>query len=174
MKTFISISLILLTSVVGAFSSEKWLAQRGDDSDVQRLQMAFEACQKKIDSNQETPAENVSIPIEAFKDGTVKSRVTAGSAHVFADTGYIWGKNIRVEQYREDGTVAASLIAENCIVDRKTKSGWVKGDAKMVYGEASVKGRGVYFSLTREFIKIFSQSEIRTGHSRLDVGSLVK
>lgn len=174
MKKIISILAILLACGAGAFSSEKWLAERSDDSDVLRLRDAFAVCAKRINEKQEAPAENVSIPIESFKDGTVKSRVTAARAHVFADTGYIWGENIRVEQYREDGSVYASLVAENCIVDRKTKSGWVAGSAKMVYGDASVKGRGIYFSLTREFIKIFSQSEIRTGHSRLDAGSLLK
>ncbi len=159
---------------VQAFSSAKWLAERGDDSDVLRLRDAYSACAKRINEKLEAPAENVSVPIESFSNGTVKSRVTAARAHVFADTGFIWGENIRVEQYREDGTVYASLTAENCIVDRKTKSGWVAGAAQMVYGDASVKGRGIYFSLAREFIKIFSQSEIRAGHQRLDIGGLVK
>ena len=44
----------------------------------------------------------------------------------------------------------------------------------MVYGDSSVKGRGIYFSLEREFIKIFSQSEIRTGHTGFDRGSFLK
>jgi len=37
-----------------------------------------------------------------------------------------------------------------------------------------VKGRGIYFSLTREFIKIFSQSEIRTKGAKINPGRLVK
>ena len=81
---------------------------------------------------------------------------------------------MRVEQYREDGTVYASLDAESCVVDRGSQSGWVAGDAKMTYGEASVKGRGIYFSLARQFIKIFSQSEIRAGRTKFDAGSLFK
>ena len=174
MKKFISILAALAAFGVGAFESEKWLAERGDDSDVLRLRKAYADCTKKINEKLEAPAENVSIPIESFSNGTVKSRVTAARAHVFADSGYIWGEEIRVEQYREDGSVYATLTAESCIVDRKTKSGWVAGAAQMVYGDASVKGRGIYFSLEREFIKIFSQSEIRAGHSRLDVGGLVK
>ena len=174
MKKFISILSVLATLGAAAFSSEKWLAERGDDSDVLRLRAAYADCAKRINEKLEAPAENVSVPIETFSNGTVKSRVTAARAHVFADTGYIWGENIRVEHYREDGSVYASLNAENCIVDRKTKSGWVAGAAQMVYGDASVKGRGIYFSLTREFIKIFSQSEIRTGHQGLNTGSLLK
>lgn len=174
MKGLISILLLLAASGAGAFSSEKWLAERGDDSDVMRLRAVYAECTKRIAENLEAPAENVSIPIETFPDGTVKSRVTAARAHIFADRGFVWGEKVRVEQYREDGTVHASLDAESCVVDRGTQSGWVAGDARMTYGEASVRGRGVYFSLTRQFIKIFSQSEIRTGRTKFDAGSLFK
>lgn len=153
-----------------AFSSEKWLAERGDDSDVLRLRAAYADCVRKL----ETPAENVLIPLETFPDGQVKSRVSAARAHMFPDTGLIWGEKIRVEQFKKDGSLYASLDAENCVVDRKSKSGWVEGSAQMVYGDSSVKGRGIYFSLTREFIKIFSQSEIRTGYSGFDKRSLFK
>ena len=61
-----------------------------------------------------------------------------------------------------DGTIVGTIDAENCVIDRKTLTGWVAGSAKMTYGAASIKGRGIYFSFKREFIKIFSQSEIRT------------
>ena len=33
-----------------------------------------------------------------------------------------------------------------------------------------VKGRGIYFSINREFIKIFSQTEIRTKALKLGAG----
>ena len=174
MRRWLSISLCLLAMAAGAFSSKKWLEERGDDSDVQRLRAAFVDCAKRLNEKLEAPAENVTVPIETFADGTVKSRLTAARAHVFAQTGYIWGEDVKVEQYREDGTVYASLQAENCIVDRKTKSGWVAGAAQMTYGDASVKGRGIYFSLSREFIKIFSQSEIRTGHNGSVIGRTLK
>ncbi len=170
MKKLLSIACICATFVAAAFSSEKWLAERGDDSDVLRLRAAYADCVKKL----ETPAENVLIPLETFPNGQVKSRVTAGRAHMFSDTGLIWGEKIRVEQFKEDGSLYASLDAENCVVDRKSKSGWVEGSARMVYGDSSVRGRGIYFSLTREFIKIFSQSEIRTGHTGFDRRSLFK
>lgn len=167
----IAFSLMLIVSTVaGAFSSEKWLAERGDDSDMLRLRAAYADCVKKLES----PAENVSLPLESYPDGTVKSRLTAARAHMFMDSSFVWAEKIRVEQYKPDGTLAASLDAENCVVDRNTKSGWVEGAAKMVYGDNSVRGRGIYFSLPREFIKIFSESEIRTKHGGLNPGSLLK
>ena len=171
MKPFLSIFACLAAAWTAlAFSSAKWLEERGDDSDVLRLRAAYADCVKRLDA----PAENVVIPLETFPNGKVKSRVTAARAQIFPDSGLVWGEDVRVEQFRADGRLQASLDAESCVVDRKTKTGWVEGRAQMVYGDSSVKGRGVYFSLTREFIKIFSQSEIRTGHAGLNPGSLIK
>lgn len=171
MKTFLSIGCVLVAFVASAaFSSAKWLEKRGDDSDVQRLRSAYADCVRRL----EAPAENVLVPLETFPDGKVKSRVRAKKAHMFSDSGLIWGEDIRVEQFKEDGSLYASLHAENCVVDRKTKSGWVEGNAVMTYGESSVKGRGIYFSLEDEFVKIFSQSEIRTSHAGFDRRSLLK
>ena len=93
---------------------------------------------------------------------------------MFVDTGFIWGENIRVEQYKPDGkTVESYLSADNCIVDRKSKSGWVEGNARMDWEGTVVKGRGIYFSFDREFIKIFSQTEIRTKALKLDAGKVL-
>ena len=76
-----------------------------------------------------------------------------------------------VGKYKEDGkTVEGFLTADNCIVDRKSKSGWVQGNAHMDWDGTSIKGRGIYFSFGREFIKIFSQTEIRTKSLKLGSG----
>lgn len=166
MKLCVNIFLAL-TLPAAAFDSVRWLSERGDDSDMLRLREAYADCVKKI----ETPAEKVAFPLETFPNGVVKSRLRAEKAYMFIDTGYIWGEDIRVEQYKEDGkTVEGFLTADNCIVDRKTKSGWVEGNAKMDWEGTNIKGRGIYFDFDREFIKIFSQTEIRTKALKLDVG----
>ena len=163
----VSIIAVCATLAACAFDSGKWLAERGDDSDMLRLRAAYEDCIKKIDA----PAENVAFPLETYPDGTVKSRLRAGRAYMFLDTGFIWGENIRVEQYKSDGkTVEGFLTADNCIVDRKSKSGWVQGNAHMDWDGTAIKGRGIYFSFEREFIKIFSQTEIRARSLKLGSG----
>ena len=157
-------SIAMAASAACAFSSSKWLAERNDDGDMLRLRKAYAQCVAQLES----PAENVVFPLETLPDGTVKSRLKARRAQMFMDTGLIWGEGIRVEQYGKDGKVESFLEAENCIVDRKTKTGWVEGDAMMTYGKSTVKGRGVHFSVDREFIKIFSKSEIRTTGLKID------
>ena len=156
---------LLAAGVAAAFSSERWLAERSDDSDMLRLRAAFAECAKKTVA----PAENVSMVLETYTNGVVKSRVTAARAMIFSDSSFVWAEDIHLEQFDETGTnLTARLDAENCLVDRETKTGWVDGNANMVYGDATVKGRGIYFSLTREFLKIFSQSEIRTKGGKID------
>lgn len=169
-KFLASLLLSFASAGVLAFDSGKWLAERGDDSDMFRLQSEYAECVKKIDA----PAENVALPLEYYPNGIVKSRLKAQKAYMFADTGFIWGENIKVEQYKEDGrTVEAYLTADNCIVDRKSKSGWVEGNAQMDWDGTSIRGRGIYFSFDREFIKIFSQTEIRTKALKLGAGKVL-
>lgn len=140
-----------------AFNSAEWLAACRDDKDMMRLQALYESCT----TNSFTPAENVVLPLESYPDGTLKSRISAARAFIFIDTGIIWAEGLHVEQFKPDGvTLMGMLRAENCVVDRKTKSGWVKGQARLKWGEVSVSGKGVYFSLEREFIKIFKDSQI--------------
>ena len=167
-RTFLLLAVSAMSAF--AFDSGKWLAERGDDSDMLRLRAAYEDCIRKI----EAPAEDVAFPLETYPDGTVKSRLRAKKAFMFADTGFIWGESIRVEQYKPDGkTVESFLTADNCIVDRKSKSGWVAGNAHMDWDGTNIKGRGIYFSFDREFIKIFSQTEIRTKALKLDAGKVL-
>ena len=152
-----------------AFSSEKWMEERNDDSDMVRLRAAYSACLTKLAQ----PAENVAFPLETYPDGMVKSRLKARRAQMFMDTGLIWGEGIRVEEYGRDGKVTGWLSADNCLVDRNTRTGWVEGMATLNYNDTVVKGRGVHFSFDREFIKIFSQSEIRAKGLKTDARSLL-
>lgn len=162
---------VMLAAGAAAFSSERWLAERSDDSDMQRLRAAYAECLKKAVA----PAENVSMVLETYTNGVVKSRITAARAMIFPDSSYIWAENIHLEQFDVTGTnLTAKLDAENCLVDRKSNTGWVDGIANMVYGDSAVKGKGIYFSLTREFIKIFAQSEIRTKGGKINLRSVTK
>ena len=158
-----------LCGAVWAFSSAKWLEERNDDSDMVRLRAAYAACKAKLAQ----PAENVAFPLESYPDGKIKSRLKARRAQMFMDTGLIWGEGIRVEEYARDGKVTGWLSADNCIVDRATRTGWVEGSATLNYNDTVVKGRGVHFSFDREFIKIFSQSEIRAKGLKTDARSLL-
>jgi len=168
---FLAIGLLLATRAwpAGAFSSAEWLAKCADDSDARRLAAAYIDCTSKV----KTPAENVVFPLETWPDGLVKSRLRAQRAYLFVDTGFIWGQGVRVEQYKRDGkTPDGWLEAEACVVDRKTRTGWVNGRAHLNYGKCEVMGRGVYFSLEREYLRICAESEIHLKDVKLDTSKL--
>ena len=152
-----------------AFSSQLWLEERNDDSDARRLQRAYTNCLAHLLQ----PAENVTFPLENHPDGTVKSRLKARRAQLFLDTGLIWGEGVRVEEYDRKGVVKNTLEADNCVVDRNARTGWVQGSAKLCYGDTTVSGCGIYFSFNREFIKIFSKSTIRSKGLKTDPRSIL-
>ena len=152
-----------------AFSSRDWLAERDDDSDAVRLRCAYTNCVAQL----QQPADNVAFPLEYFADGTVKSRLKARRARLFLESGLIWGEGVRVEEYNAAGAVVNTLEADSCVVDRTTRAGWVEGCARLSYGSTRVSGRGVYFSITREFVKIFSESTITSKGLKTDPRNLL-
>ena len=160
---------MFVCGIAAAFSSVSWLEERNDDSDVQRLRVAYTNCV----ANLLQPAQNVMLPLETFPDGQVKSRLMADEAQIFLDRGFIWGRGIRVEEYDAAGKVRGRLQADSCIVDRATRTGWVEGMATFTYGDSMVRGAGVYFSFDREFIKVFSKSEIRVKGLKTNPRSLL-
>lgn len=142
-----------------AFDSAKWLAERDDDTDAKRLREEYARTVPKI----ENAARNVVFPLETYPNGVVKSRLKSEQAYMFPDAGLIWGAGVRVEQYKEDGQVPEGYIkAANCLVDRKTSSGWVDGDALLCWKDVLISGRDVHFSYNREFVKIFKDTKIVT------------
>ena len=80
MRFVAAIFLLFVAFPAAAFDSEKWLGERGDDSDMVRLREAYAECEKKID----TPAQNVTFPLETYPNGMVKSRLRAKKAFILA------------------------------------------------------------------------------------------
>ncbi len=141
------------------FDSERWLEKRAVlDREAERLAALYVQCVKAL----QTPAENLVVPIESYPDGTVKANLTAARAQYFIDEGLVWGENVTVREFGPDGVLRAEVKAKNCIVDRTTKSGYVAGHAKAVYGKTTVEGDGIYFSFAEEFVKIMSNVVIES------------
>ena len=82
-KHVLTTTFALVAFAATAFNSEQWLEERSDDSDMVRLRVAYRDCVSKIES----PAENVSFPLETFPDGSVKSRLTGRLARMAGRAG---------------------------------------------------------------------------------------
>ncbi len=158
MRKFFAILCFGILCGAQAFDLEAWLLKREMFAhEAERLQIAYTNCV----ANLQSPAQNVTVPIEHFPDGSVKASVTARQAQFFMDKGLVWCEGLCVREFLVDGkTERGRVEAENCVIDRETRSGWAKGKVRAIYDKTTVEGDSVYFSFEEEFVKILVNSRI--------------
>ena len=154
-------SLVFLASLLSfslfAFNSEEWLGKRELFArEAERLRNAYTNCV----ANLQTPADDVTIPVETFDDGSVKVMIFAKKAQYFLDKGLVWAEGVTVRRFKSDGTLEAKIEAKNCVVDRFSKSGWAEGQASVVHGKTTFRGKGVYFSSPEAYVKVFEGADV--------------
>ena len=153
----ISIVLALVAGNAWAFNSEEWLGKRELFArEAERLQAAYTNCLARL----QAPAEDVTVPVETFDDGSVKVMIFAKKAQYFLDSGLVWAEDVTVRRFKPDGTLEARIEARNCVVDRFSKSGWAEGPATVVHGKTVFRGDGVYFSSQDAYVKVFNQTDV--------------
>lgn len=140
-----------------AFDSTAWFEKkRLHEQEIGRLKAAYDECRKKVLE----PAENVTVPVEVFEDGSVRTLIKADKAHFFLATGMIWGKGVKVIQYKKDRSVEFEITADTCVVDRHSRNGWAPDNAWGRYGGTEISGKGVYFSAHENYVRISESSKI--------------
>lgn len=168
MRTFASMAIcILAAGAVNAFDSAEWLGKRELLlREAERLRAAYSNCLSKVN----TPAEDVTIPIETHDDGSVKVAVAAKRAQFFQKDGIIWAEGVVITKKAPDGSQEMRVEAERCVVDRVTKSGWAEGRASFVQGGTKFGGRGVYFSSPESYVHVSESSDFETSDAGGGVG----
>ena len=157
MSLLILLTLMTFASSSFAFNSEEWLGKRELFArEAERLRAAYSNCVARL----EVPAENVTVPVETFEDGSIKVVISAEKAQYFLDSGLVWAEGVTVKKFRRDGTLDGQIDAKSCLVDRFSKSGWAEGPATVVHDRTTFKGRGVYFSSPESYVKVFEDAEI--------------
>ena len=154
---------VLCLAAFAAFAAAEDAA-RLRAADKERLAAAYGRCVARIDR----PAEGVVVPVENHPDGSVKMDVSAEKAQFFDREGLVWCGGVVLREYAADGTLKMELAAEGCVIDRKTKSGWMAGRAKGRYGETEVAGSDIWFSAENEAVEIGSGVEITSAGIRLE------
>lgn len=159
------LAALLAASCAQAFDSRAWLEARNDDSCVKRLQTALLECRNKGDA---LPAEYVTLPIERFDNGRVRTRIYAEKAWVFPKEDFILAEGVHVTRLKEDLSVDIDFTAAGVIVDRKTKEGWVEGQAEIHTPGVTASGCGVYISFENETARVLSRTRIVLPGLKLD------
>lgn len=119
-----------------------------------------------------TPVENLALPLDYFPNGRIKARLRAKKAQIFAD-GMIFAEDVEVDMLTEDGRPDGRLTAEGCLFDREAKHGYCEGRVTMEKAGDRLKGRGMYFSIEGQYIRIMSDCEIRTRRIRNNFGRVL-
>ena len=153
------LSAVFQISFAFAFDSSEWHGKRELFArEAERLMCVYSNCVAKV----KEPAENVRIPVETYADGSVKVLVCAGKAQYFLKEGLVWAEDVEVTKHAKGGAVEARLEAKNCLVDRKAKSGWAEGAARVTQGKTTFAGKGVYFSSSDSYVKVFGGSVVES------------
>lgn len=167
MRTFASLALVVLALDLMAFDSADWLGKRELlTREAERLRAAYSNCVARL----EVPADDVTVPVETFPDGSVKVIIHAKRAQYFADSGLVWAEGVTVKRFASDGTEDGWIEAASCVVDRFAKSGWAEGPATVVHGKTTFRGKGVYFSSTDAYVKVFEESSVRSEDLKFGMG----
>ena len=150
-----------------AFDSAEWHGKRELFArEAERLMGVYSNCAARV----KAPAENVTIPVETFEDGSVKVLVSAAKAQYFLQEGLVWAEGVEVKKLAKGGAVEACLEAKNCVVDRNAKSGWAEGAAKVTQGKTTFSGKGVYFTAADFYVKVFGGSVVESSDLKFGEG----
>ena len=142
-----------------AFDSAAWLERReARKAEAERLRAAYVKCQAQVAS----PAEDVTLPVEMFPDGAVKTTVSAKKVQYFLKEGLVWAEDVAIVRRESDGTTNATIRAAHCLIDRNRKSGWAEGDATLTYDRTTFTGKGVYFSSPESYIRVFNDTDVKS------------
>ncbi|MBR4523713.1 MAG: hypothetical protein IKO64_05715 [Kiritimatiellae bacterium] len=158
-KFSILAAALLAALAAPAFDSDAWFAERESHA---AAAAALRGQYAKFAAKVATPAENLTVPLENFADGSIKSTIFAKRACFFLKEGYIWGEGVTIRQMKRDGSVESQVDAENCLVNRETRRCWVEGHAKAYYrDQAEIEGDGVYLDAAGEYAIISTNTVMR-------------
>jgi hypothetical protein len=144
------------------------LFKRHSDAAWKALDSRWDAVKARMT----TPIENLSLPLETYPNGMVRARLNARRSQIFED-GTVFASGVKVILYSDTGAVQGSLSAGDCIFEKEGSHGYSRGNVEVQYGTDTLKGVGMYFSISGEYIKILSDCEIRTRRFQLNLGRLL-
>lgn len=157
MKAVLSIFLLATALTGSAFDSVAWAEKRQALAvEVERLRVAYSNCLVNVTQ----PADDVTVPLETYDDGAVKTVVYARKAQYYADSGLVWAEGVVIKKFKQEGELDTRIDAHRCIVDRNTKNGWTEGMARITHHKTTMFGQGVYFSSPDAYVKVYDQSHV--------------
>lgn len=165
-QIFAALALFFAAS---GFSSREWMARRNDETDKERLEAAY----ARLDAAKGQPAEDISLPLERFDDGSVKTTLEAKLAWIFTDEPFVIAEGVHVRRLKEDGSMEMEIVTTRILADRKTKTIWIEGDSIIKTPFATATGSEIYFSFEDEMMRVYRGTRITTKALELKMENLL-
>lgn len=135
----------------------EWMGKREVlKCEAERLREEYRAHLARVDE----PAEDVTIPLDTYEDGSVKMVIVAKKAQVFAGEDFLLVWDVVIRKLDEKGAELSHVEAERCLVDRATKSGWAEGPIKIANEKTTFSGENVYFSSLEGYVMSLTKSKL--------------
>jgi lipopolysaccharide export system protein LptC len=150
-----------LTPETDAKMSAEALARYSAPGQTGRYKALLEALQQNPET-MGSPARNLRVPVRSFPDGRPQVMVQAADAWITLDTTLLRGRQVHVEQYREDGTLEAVLDADEIIVNRTTMLAVAKGKVRVERDGDVLMGNGALVDLDANYLRVIKQACITT------------
>jgi hypothetical protein len=135
----------------------RWLTNRQDVASWQVLVDKWDASKAAMTS----PIENLMLPVDHYADGRKRIVLIAQRAQILSET-LVYAEGVTLQMLTPDGKSDGIVLADDCLLDQKTKRGYCRGKVDVNKGTDHIKGRGMMFAGDDQLIKILSECEIRT------------
>jgi len=107
------------------------------------------------------PIINFAFAAEHYDDGRIKAVLRAKNAVLSSDD-TVWAWGVTVVMYDREGEPEGEMVAESCLFDRKTQTGYSAGRVAANLNQTRIAGVDCYWSLKDSFIRMLSEAEINT------------
>lgn len=162
----LTILLLSLTFAFGEADVDAWFDLH-TDAEWSDLAGQWQAKRAAMDA----PVENLTLPVESWDNGAVKTRLKAKRAQLL-DLRYVFALGVTIEMFSADGKRTGYLEADDCLFDRKGRRGYCKGTVKGSRDGDEISSEGMYFSAANRYVRLLSRGEIRTGRFKGSFGRL--
>lgn len=108
------------------------------------------------------PATGIRLPVQSYPSGRTKTLVMADLAWFSPDLQQIRVKDLRVEQFAENGSPEGTLEADNAVVDRRSMLAVADGAVRVRMNGDTLNGWGAYCDLDASYVRILRDAVIHT------------
>jgi hypothetical protein len=105
------------------------------------------------------PVSNVTLPLERYEDGKIKTKLIAGTAKPPIQGDWeAW--DVRIEFYTPEGVVEAFMTADDCRYNREAGIAKSESKVRVERSDIIITGKGFEWSAKDQVVKILSDVKV--------------